>query len=291
MSVDGVRLHYLERGQGDPLVLILGNGSLIQDFMISGLMDRLAKSYRVIAFDRPGFGYSSRPRRIWTPRAQAQLLGRALRKLGVDKAHVLGHSWGTLVAVSLALENPSLVQSLVLEGGYYYPTARADVLLFSSPAIPVIGDVMRHTVSPLAARLMLPKMIEKLFDPAPVPDRFHQLFPKELLLRPSHLRAAAEDTALMIPAAMKLQNHYHELDLPVVIIAGADDQIVDVGRQSKRLHHELLGSEFLALPGIGHMAHHSAPDLVIEAINRAAHRAKRAHSAATRVETAEAGWP
>jgi pimeloyl-ACP methyl ester carboxylesterase len=291
MNVDGVRLHYLERGQGDPLVLIHGNGSLIQDFMISGLVDRLAKRYRVIVFERPGFGYSTRPRRFWTPRAQAQLLRRALRKLGVEKAHVLGHSWGTLVAVSLALDNPSLVQSLVLESGYYYPTARVDVLLVSPPAIPVIGDAMRHTVSPLVAKLLLPKIIEKIFDPAPVPDRFHRLFPKELLLRPSHLRASSEDAALMIPAAMELRHRYHEIVAPVVIVAGTDDQIVQVGRHSERLHHELPGSEFLALRGLGHMVHHSAPDLVIEAIDRAAHRAGRADAASKQDRGAEARWP
>ena len=68
--VDGVRLHYVERGKGRPLVLIHGNGTMIQDFDSSGLVDAAAKTYRVIAFDRPGFGYSDRPRStIWTPEA------------------------------------------------------------------------------------------------------------------------------------------------------------------------------------------------------------------------------
>ena len=62
ITVDGVRLHYLERGTGSPLVLLHGNGSMIQDFESSGLIDLAAKTYRVIAFDRPGFGYSDRPR-------------------------------------------------------------------------------------------------------------------------------------------------------------------------------------------------------------------------------------
>ncbi len=291
LTVDGVRLHYLERGQGEPLVLIHGNGSLIQDFMVSGLVDRLAERYRVIVFDRPGFGYSSRPRRVWTPRAQARLLYRALQWLGVEKAHVLGHSWGTLVAVSLAVENPSFVESLVLEGGYYYPTARADVMLFSPPAIPGIGDLMQHTVSPPIASLLLPKMIDKIFAPAPVPDRFHRLFPKELILRPLHLRAASEDTALMIPAAADMQRHYHELVAPVVIVAGADDQIVEMRRHSERLHHELPGSELVVLPRVGHMAHHTAPDLVIEAVDRAAHRAARSRSASAQESAAPAVWP
>ena len=229
LDVDGVRLHYIERGQGQPVVLIHGNGTMIQDFTVSGLVDKLASHYRVIVFDRPGYGHSSRPRRLWTPRVYAELFHRALERLGVEQAIVLGHSWGTLIAVALALF-PSLVPSLVLVSGYYYPTMRADVFLLSPPGIPLIGDAMRYTISPPLARALLPRMIRRVFEPAAVPERFHRLFPKELVVRPSQLRAAAEDSALMVPSAMELQHHYRELTLPVTIFTGADDQISDVGR-------------------------------------------------------------
>jgi pimeloyl-ACP methyl ester carboxylesterase len=270
LDVDGVRLHYLERGQGEPLVLIHGNGTMIQDFTINGLVDRLSQRYRVIVIERPGYGYSDRPRRLWTPRAHATLFEHALAQIGVERALVLGHSWGTMVAVALALQAPALVRGLVLLSGYYFPTARADVALFSPPAIPVVGDVLRYTVSPVAARLIQPRLIAKMFEPAPVPERFDRLFPKELMLRPLQLRASAEDAVLMTPAVMELQEHYRELTLPVVILTGADDQIVDVDRQSRRLHRELPQSEFTALPGLGHMVHHLAPERVIEAVDRAA---------------------
>jgi pimeloyl-ACP methyl ester carboxylesterase len=207
LTVDGVRLHYIERGQGEPVVLIHGNGTMIQDFTSSGLVDSLSKRYRVIVFDRPGYGYSSRPRGTWTPRAHARLFEKALRRLGVERATVLGHSWGTMVAVALALGSPDLVRSLVLVSGYYFPTLRADVLLLSPPAIPVVGDVMRYTVSPLAAGLARPALIRRVFEPDPVPERFNREFPKDLILRPSHIRAAAEDAALMTPSAAELRQH------------------------------------------------------------------------------------
>src|SRR4051794_35888570 len=270
LQVDGVRLHYLEQGQGEPLVLIHGNGTLIQDFTINGLVDRLSERYRVIVFDRPGYGYSDRPRHLWTPRAHATLFEHALQQLGVEQAIVLGHSWGTMVAVSLALQAPTLVRSLVLLSGYYFPTARMDVVLSSPNAIPGIGDALRHTISPPLSRLMLPGGIRAMFAPAPVPERFDRLFPKELMLRPLQLRASAEDAALMTPSVMELEQHYRELTLPVVILTGGDDQIADVGRQSKRLHQELPQSELIVLPGLGHMVHHLAPDQVIKAIDRAA---------------------
>ena len=149
-----------------------------------------------------------------------------------------------MVAVSLALQAPDLVRSLVLLSGYYFPTARMDVALNAPLAVPVIGDALRHTISPPLARLMLPGGIRAMFAPAPVPEHFDRLFPKELMVRPIQLRASAEDAALMTPSVMELEQHYRELKLPVVILTGGDDQIVDVGRQSRRLHEEIPQSEF-----------------------------------------------
>ncbi|TXN17309.1 alpha/beta hydrolase [Methylobacterium sp. WL122] len=276
LTVDGVRLHYVERGRGPALVLIHGNGMMIQDFLVSGIVDDLAKRYRVIIIDRPGYGYSDRPRGLWTPRAHATLFQQALQQLGVSQAVVLGHSWGALVAVALALQAPQLVGSLVLASGYYYPTLRADVLLTSPVAIPGIGDVMRHTVSPVLGRLMQPALIKAMFAPADVTERFEREFPKAMMLRPLQLRASAEDAALMTPVTVELRKHYRELTLPVVIIVGGDDQVADVGRQSKRLHSELPNSELVVVPGMGHMIQHLAPREVVAAIDRAAEQIREA---------------
>ena len=153
IEIDGVRLHYVERGKGRPLVLFHGNGSMIQDFESSGLIDLAAKNYKVIVFDRPGFGHSLRPRNVvWTPEAQADLFAKALDRLNVPRAIVLGHSWGASVAIALAIKHPSLVEALVLASGYYFPTARADVLALSGPAIPGLGDIISSTIAPIVSR-------------------------------------------------------------------------------------------------------------------------------------------
>ncbi|HSK39754.1 MAG TPA: alpha/beta hydrolase, partial [Arenibaculum sp.] len=164
MEVDGVRLHYLDRGRGMPIVLLHGNGSMLQDFTSCGLVDRLAERGRVIVFDRPGFGYSSRPRRrAWTASAQARLIADALRRLGVGGGVVAGHSWGTLVALALAVERPETVRGLVLMSGYYFPSARRDVRAAAPLALPGLGDALRWTVIPPLAHLMMPKVYDKLF--------------------------------------------------------------------------------------------------------------------------------
>ncbi|HJV51864.1 MAG TPA: alpha/beta hydrolase [Noviherbaspirillum sp.] len=278
LYVDGVRLHYVERGHGQPLVLLHGDGSMIQDFEISGLIDLAASKYRVIVFDRPGYGYSWRPRdRSWGPREQAALLHHALQLLDVEQPIVLGHSWGTLVALSLALEFPHYVKSLVLLSGYYYPTVRLDAPLLSSPAIPVIGDLMRYTVSPLIGRMIWPLLKRRIFSPAEVPERFSTEFPIWMALRPLHLRASAAEAALMIPSAFLLRKRYHELTVPTVIMAGDGDTYVNTHVHSEHLHRELPGSEYRSVPGAGHMVHHLAPQQVLAAIDRAAQVAE--HSA------------
>lgn len=275
LYVDGVRLHYIERGHGQPLVLLHGDGSLIQDFEISGLVDLAASKYRVIVFDRPGYGYSRRPRdRSWGPQAQAELLHHALQLLDVEQPIVLGHSWGAMVAVSLALEFPHYVKSLVLLSGYYYPTVRLDVPLLSPPAIPLIGDLMRYTVSPLIGRMIWPLMKRRIFSPARVPERFSAEFPLWMALRPVHLRATAAETALLVPSAFLLRKRYHELKVPVVIMAGDGDTYVNTHVHSEHLHRELPHSEYQTVPGAGHMVHHLAPRQVLAAIDRAAQAAE-----------------
>ena len=119
--MDGTRVHYVMRGSGPPVVLLHGNNVTSADFEASGLFDRLARNHQVIAFDRPGFGHSSRPRnRFWTPAAQAALLRRALAGLGIERPVVVGHSMGTMVALAMALDFPGSVSALVLAGGYFY---------------------------------------------------------------------------------------------------------------------------------------------------------------------------
>ena len=263
IDVDGVRLHYLERGEGPALVLLHGIGSMIDDFVLSGLFARAAQRYRVIAIDRPGYGRSSRPGRLWTPAAQAQLIHRALRQLDVYCPVMLGHSFGASVAAAYALRFP--VERLVLASGYYYPTVRLDAPLLLPPAIPLLGDLMRYTVSPIVGRLLWPAWLRILFAPAPVPRRFKP-FPAWMALRPLQLRATAEDAAVLLPAAHAMAKEYGKLKVPTVIIAGSGDRYVSPHAHSMRLHREVPGSELVLVPGAGHMVHHVAAARVMRAI-------------------------
>lgn len=268
LDVDGVRLHVVERGEGPPVVLLHGNMVTQRDFEASGLLDRLARNHRVIAFDRPGFGHSSRPRdRLWTPTAQAELLHAALAQLGVGQAVVVGHSMGAMVALALALDHPQDVRRLVLLGGYYYPSARVDALLTAPVALPVLGDVMRYTVTAVSARLMLKGLVRAMFAPQDVPANFVATLSREMMVRPIQLRANAEDAAFMIPQAKASSKRHGELRMPVAIFAGAQDKVIDVEAHSLRLHREIDGSTLAVVPRAGHMVHHAVPEEVALAVD------------------------
>lgn len=272
VEVEGVRLHYLDRGPRNAAVVAIlpGNGAMVQDMDASGVLALADKRYRVITFDRPGYGWSERPRGTdWTPEAQADLIAKALGRLGVRHAVVVGHSWGTLVAIALALRSPALVRGLVLASGYYFPSRRTDVVLAKPSAAPVIGDVLRWTLVPVVARAASEKVLRMLFAPMPVPERFRREFPLELAFRPGAIRASAEEGAGMVAATRRLRGRYADLRCPVVILVGDGDRLIEPD-QSGRLHDAIPQSTLVVVHGAGHMVHHRAPERIVDAIDQVA---------------------
>ena len=255
-------------GLGTTVVLLHGNVVTAEDYLLSGVFDPLVeRGHRVVTIDRPGFGYSDRPQgTLWTPAAQAHLLRHAFARLGLERPVVVGHSWGTMVALALALDDPDAVGGLVLLSGYYKPTARLDVPLVALAAIPVIGDVLRYTLSPLFGRIMLPLNLKAMFAPKPVPERFRHGFPYGFPVRPGQIRAESQDAVAIVPAAAALRARYGELRLPVTIMAGTEDQIVSADGHAVWFHHAIPGSEIGLVPDTGHMFHYAVPEQVVEAI-------------------------
>ena len=269
MRVNGVELHHVESGTSGPVVVLLhGNGTTLEDWFACGVFQELSKTSRVIAFDRPGYGYSTRPRsKVWTPAAQADAVALALKSLGADEVTLVAHSFGTLVGIELALRHPDLVRSIVLMSGYYYPSVRPDVLAASIPAIPVVGDLDRYSVGPILGAALRPILERKLFAPAAVASSWDK-FPFGMTLRPSQLRAEAAEAALMIPAAASMAERYKDLSVPIQVISGEGDRVVDHANQSARLAGALPNATLSTFKGVGHMIHHTATDRVIQTIKR-----------------------
>lgn len=272
--VRGVRLHFTVHGRDDApqtVVMLHGNGSMAEELDLSGLVKQASERYRVVVFDRPGYGHSDRPDgQGYRPEDQADLFHAGFVRLGIERPVVFGHSWGALVALALGLRHPEGVGSLVLASGYYFPSVRMDVPLLAAPAIPLLGRLLRHTVSPLLGRLMFPLATRRVFWPSPVTPAFREKYPVWLSLRPSQLGASASESAMLIGAAARLQDRYTELQPPAVLVAGASDRMLSTRWHSTRLHELLPRSWLRIVEGTGHMVHHVATGQVSAAIDQAA---------------------
>jgi pimeloyl-ACP methyl ester carboxylesterase len=121
-----------------------------------------------------------------------------------------------------------------------------------APTLPLIGDILGHTLSPLISRAAWPLMMRTIFGPRSVPQKF-EAFPKEMAVRASQIRSSAAELTLMILHAFKLRNQYEDLKMPVAIIAGDQDRVVDIDSQSARLHLAISQSRFHRFHGNGHM--------------------------------------
>lgn len=274
VEIDDLRLHWWAEGPADAeqtVVLLHGNGSFGIDFELSGLVALAQQRYRVIVVDRPGYGHSTRPPgRAWSPEQQAEAVLAALDRLGVVRPIVLGHSWGASVALAMGLAHPARVGALVLASGYHTPSLRLDVAWLSAPAWPLVGPLLRHTLSPVLGRLLWPLALRRLFAPAAPTAAFRQDYPVWMSLRPSQLAASAAESAMLIPMTWRLRSRQHTLEPPVVIVAGAQDRLLSTRWNSSALHGRLPASWLRIVEGSGHMVHHTATSQVMAAIDQAA---------------------
>ena len=115
---------------------------------------------------------------------------------------------------------------------------------------------------------MWPLLLRKIFGPSPVPEKFEG-FPEEMAVRPSQIRASAAESALMIPSVYALGKQYGLLQMPVAIVAGAEDRLIE-SEQSAHLHRDIQHSTLRCVPGTGHMVHQTATGEIMTAIDMAA---------------------
>lgn len=114
VDVGADRLHYVEYGEGPPIVFVHGLCGQLRNFAYLDLQ-RLAKSHRVILVDRPGSGRSTRgPRSSANVYAQARTIAMFIATLGLDKPVVVGHSLGGAISLALALNHPQSVSRIAL---------------------------------------------------------------------------------------------------------------------------------------------------------------------------------
>ena len=261
----GHRLHYVEAGEGPPVVLIHGASNLLQD-MTTSLMPILSKRHRVVAFDRPGHGHSTRRRyRAWDE-AQARALHEGVRRLGLEKPVIVGHSIGGGIAMSYGMQFPDELTGVVFLGGLAFTEVPSGFWKFIGPATPLLGTLLSYTIYPQLQPRMLAAMHQKFFHPQTMPEHVRDALPIEMLHRPEAIKMNAEDQIMVVPSLIDLQLHYADYPLPVVVMAGEEDQTTDPKKHAMPLAEKLPSSSLRLFPGLGHMIHHFAQDDIAEAV-------------------------
>jgi len=264
----GVRLHYVRAGAGPPLVYLHGAKGSTFDFTLS-VGPRLAERYTAVAFDRPGSGYSGRAAAGGNgPDAQAAMLRAAAGRLGLERPLLVGHSLGAAVALAWALDAPDDVAAVVALGAYALPVSGPPSwvvrLLRAPPLLRAAGAIGRSRFG----RPLVRHAVQRAFSPTPAPAAYLDIAPK-LALQPWALRHDAEDYAAAEAGLAALRPRYAGLTVPLVIVVGAEDQVVPPS-VSEQLHTLVPRSELVQVAGAGHLPQFSAPDAVVSAVDRAA---------------------
>ncbi len=281
IDVGGVPVHVLVRGSGPDLVLLHGASGNLRDFDF-GFIEALSDRYRVIAFDRPGLGYTGRTdpaydsaftARAETLAEQAILLQAAAAQLGADKPLVLGQSYGGSVALAWALERPDTLAGLILVSAPSQVWQGGLGTLYAINSSALGGAFVLPIVSAMAPHAQVRATMESIFAPNAVPVGYDAHVGAELVIRRNSLRANARQVSALKSELAALNARYPTLQLPVEIVHGDTDIVVPLAIHSAVLVDQIPNAVLTVLPGIGHMPHHSAPQDVADAIDRAATRA------------------
>ncbi|CAM3637206.1 alpha/beta fold hydrolase [Marinicrinis lubricantis] len=267
--VDGVKLHYIRRGQGRPVVFL--HGGVLDGNDFKEVIDLAAgQGFLAIAFDRPGYGYSERPsHERMTPLAQARLIHEALRQLGIEKPIIVGHSWSGTMSLLYAHHYPNDISGIVLLAAAMYkegyPAEHGDPIS-KLVTTPIIGSIVMHILlkSPLGIALTK-MMLKQTFAPEPVPGHYREAA-LALWLRPGQFRANREDILAFPPAAKEAAAYYHQLKTLIVAMYGTEDPF-GVSEQAARLKKDIPHTVLKVIPEVSHMIPQNHPTLVMEAIH------------------------
>lgn len=119
VEIDGLNVHYQQEGSGHDVVLLHAFTSNLSMWMLTGLMGKLAAKYRVTCYDLRGHGASTRTDDHYGSDTLAHDFKKLHDRLGLDEAHLIGHSYGGVVAIHAAVLFPETVTSIILSDVYF----------------------------------------------------------------------------------------------------------------------------------------------------------------------------
>lgn len=264
------RQHYLAAGSADAretAVLLHGASSNLREFEHS-LMPALRERYRVLAFDRPGYGYSERDSNRWaSPKVQARLLHEALTTLGIKRPILVAHSWSGALVLAYALDYPQDTRAVVLLGGATHPWSGGVAWHITLAQLPVIGPLFTRTVFLPVARATATNALAYIYNPEPVPELLASDIGLALSLRPAAYSTSAADVARLSEFLQTQRERYAALRVPMLFVSGTDDQVVPAWNHAHRFKQH-PAARVIDLPNVGHGLHRTQTPRIADLIDR-----------------------
>jgi len=246
IEVGGRHVAFRRAGSGPAVVLL--HGGVCDGRVWREQLESLADRYTVVVWDAPGCGGSADPPETFRLPDYADCLAALVDALGLERPAIVGHSWGSGLALELYRRHPALPGSLVLVGGYAGWAG-------SLPA----DEVERR----LRFALEVAGLPPGAFDPTSMPGLFSPLIPTErhaeLVAIMRDIRPAGTRAMAHAFAEADLRDVLATVDVPTLELHGADDarSSLDVARA---LHSAIPGSELVVLPGLGHEPYLEDPE-------------------------------
>jgi len=262
VDVAGARLHVHDAGQGPAILMIHGLGGQLAHYTY-GVAGRLSGRYRVVAVDRPGNGWSTAAADADTdagPSAQAAAIAALIERLALGRPLVVGHSLGGAVALALALEHPDKVAGLALLAPLSHtPEGVPPVFAGLTIASPSLRRLVAWTMAILASVRRSRATLDQVFGPEAVPPDFATRGGGLLSLRPASFLAASTDLQAVAAQLPALEARYGALRLPLGIMFGKQDRILDWRANGQALAAKVPGTRLELVDG-GHMLPITQPE-------------------------------
>ena len=260
-EVDGVRLHYQEKGVGTPLVLLHGFSS--STYSWKDVFEPLSKNFRVIAVDLKGFGFSGKPDGDYTRRAQAALIAHLLDYLKIEKAWLCGNSMGGEVSLNLALQNPQRVAGLILIDSAGVSVNGGDSLAPRYLLVPVVGRIL--TALSLTTDKLVREGLEKSFyDDTKITDERVAYYYRPLQTRSGQLAALRARTQA---GQFPIEQDLSKVNARTLIIWGAEDELIPLPA-GRKLNSLIKDSKLVIIQKCGHVPQEEMPAPMLDEMTK-----------------------
>lgn len=272
----GAELHGIERPgarpDGPAVILVHGNPGTCLDF--AAVIDALPGDVRAVAIDRPGHGWSGRPRADLSPMDQARLIHDAVAARGIRRPALVGFSFGGPVVVAYALAYPDEVRALVLVAAVADPVEGHRMSTTQARLVdPISGPILAHVLGPTIAASAVATGFAEAFAPLPT-DAAVVARGQVHFARPSTLLATARDWGALEPVLPSIAARYGDLRLPVEALGAERDRVVGPAHVSYLAAH-VPGIAVTRIDGAGHQLLSTHPRAVADAVVRALGRSAR----------------